>query len=130
VKLLSGSSDALLHGRAPQAFPTEHGPYAWITPRPNYPLLLMTMKISQLIEALQSAYIMNHEDMDVVLCFEEGAIDEGFDWSHVEGITDVRVTRDWPLPGDSLVNHAEEISNKVIIFYNLIQKLDSSAPEL
>jgi len=88
------------------------------------------MKISQLIEALQAAYIRGHEDMDVVLCFEETAIDEGFDWGHVEGITDVRVTRDWPLPGESLVNHAEKITNKVIIFYDLIQKLDSSAPEL
>jgi len=46
-----------------------HGPFAWITPRPNYHLLLMTMKISQLIEALQAAYIMDHEDMEVVLCF-------------------------------------------------------------
>ena len=88
----------------------------------------MTMKISQLIEALQSAYSLDHEDMDVVLCFEEGTMEEGFDWGHVEGITDVRVTRDWPLPGDSLVNRAEEITNKVIIFYDLIQKLDSSAP--
>ena len=88
------------------------------------------MKISQLIEALQNAYIMDREDMDVVLCFEETAVDEGFDWEHVEGITDVRVTRDWPLPGESLVNHAEKITNKVIIFYDLIQKLDSSAPEL
>jgi hypothetical protein len=88
------------------------------------------MKISQLIEALQAAYIMDHEDMEVVLCFEEGAMDEGFDWGHVEGITDVRVTRDWPLPGDSLVNRAENVTNKVIIFYDLIQKMDSSAPEL
>ena len=90
----------------------------------------MTMKISQLIEALQKAYLANHEDMDVVLAFEEGAMEEGFDWGHVEGITDVRITRDWPLPGDSLVNCAEEVTNKVIIFYDLIQKLDSSAPEL
>jgi len=90
----------------------------------------MTMKISQLIEALQNAYNLDHEDMEVVLAFEESAMEEGFDWGHVEGITDVRITRDWPLPGESLVNHAEEITNKVIIFYDLIQKLDSSAPEL
>jgi hypothetical protein len=88
------------------------------------------MKISQLIEALQKAYLINHEDMDVVLSFEESAMEEGFDWGHVEGITDVRITRDWPLPGDSLVNRAEEVTNKVIIFYDLVQKLDSSAPEL
>lgn len=90
----------------------------------------MTMKISQLIEALQQAYIMDHEDMEVVLAFEETAMEEGFDWKHVEGITDVRVTRDWPLPGDSLVNNAEKITNKVIIFYDLIQNMDSSTPEL
>ena len=88
------------------------------------------MKISQLIEALQSAYLANHEDMEVVLSFEETTMDEGFDWKHVEGITDVRVTRDWPLPGDSLINRAETITNKVVIFYDLIQRLDSSAPEL
>ena len=106
------------------------GPYAWTTPLPNSPLLLMTMKISELIQALQSAYVMDHEDMEVVLCFEEGAMEEGFDWKHVEGITDVRVTRDWPLPGDSLVNHEEKITNKVVIMYDLIQNLDSSVPEL
>jgi hypothetical protein len=88
------------------------------------------MKISQLIEALQAAYIMDHEDMEVVLCFEETTMDEGFDWKHVEGITDVRVTRDWPLPGDSLINHAETITNKVVIMYDLIQNLDSAASEL
>ena len=88
------------------------------------------MKISSLIQALQSAYVMDHEDMDVVLCFEEGAMGEGFDWGHVEGITDVRVTRDWPLPGDSLINREEPVSNKVVIFYDLIQNMDSSAPEL
>lgn len=107
-----------------------HGPCVWTTPLPNSPLLLMTMKISQLIEALQNAYIMDREDMEVVLCFEPTALEEGFDWKTVEGIADVRVTRDWPLPGDSLINHAEKITNKVVIMYDLIQNLDSSAPEL
>jgi hypothetical protein len=88
------------------------------------------MKISQLIESLQTAYRLDHEDMEVVLCFEPTAMEEGFDWKTVEGIADVRVTRDWPLPGDSLINHAETITNKVVIMYDLIQNLDSSAPEL
>ena len=88
------------------------------------------MKISQLIEALQNAYIMDREDMEVVLCFEPTVMEEGFDWKTVEGIADVRVTRDWPLPGDSLVNRAEEITNKVVIMYDLIQNLDSSVPGL
>ena len=88
------------------------------------------MKISSLITALQSAYTMDHEDMEVVLCFEPTTMEEGFDWGHVEGISDVRVTRDWPLPGESLINHEEPVANKVILFYDLIQKLDSSAPEL
>jgi hypothetical protein len=88
------------------------------------------MKISELINALQTAYIMDHEDMEVVLCFEPTTMDEGFDWKHVEGIADVRVTRDWPLPGDSLINHEEKITNKVVIMYDLIQNLDSAAPEL
>ena len=90
----------------------------------------MTMKISQLIETLQRAYLINHEDMEVVLAFEETAIEEGFDWKHVEGITDVRMTADWPLPGKSLLNSENEIGNKVVIFYDLIKNLDSSAPEL
>jgi hypothetical protein len=88
------------------------------------------MKISQLIESLQTAYRLDHEDMEVVLCFEPTAMEEGFDWKTVEGIADVRVTRDWPLPGDSLINHAETITNKVVIMYDLIQNLDSSALEL
>jgi hypothetical protein len=107
-----------------------HGPFVWTTQLPNYHLLLMTMKISQLIEALQNAYIMDREDMEVVLCFEPTALEEGFDWKCVEGIADVRVTRDWPLPGDSLINHAETITNKVVIMYDLIQNLDSATPEL
>ena len=90
----------------------------------------MTMKISELINALQTAYIMDHEDMEVVLCFEPAVMEEGFDWKTVEGIADVRVTRDWPLPGDSLINHEEKITNKVVIMYDLIQNLDSAAPEL
>jgi hypothetical protein len=88
------------------------------------------MKISELITALQAAYIIDHEDMEVVLCFEPTVMEAGFDWKCVEGIADVRVTRDWPLPGDSLINHAETITNKVVIMYDLIQNLDSAAPEL
>ena len=88
------------------------------------------MKISELITALQAAYIIDHEDMEVVLSFEPTIMEEGFDWKSVEGISDVRMTRDWPLPGDSLINRAETISNKVVILYDLIQNLDSSVPEL
>jgi hypothetical protein len=85
------------------------------------------MKLSRLISALQLARISaKDEDPEVALCFEPGALEDGFDWEHTEGISDVRVTSHWPLPGESMIVHEGEKPSKVIIFYNSHFALDSS----
>jgi hypothetical protein len=85
------------------------------------------MKLSRLISALQLARISaKDEDPEVVVGFEPTALEEGFDWEHTEGISDVRVTSHWPLPGESMIVHEGEKPSKVIIFYNSHFALDSS----
>jgi hypothetical protein len=85
------------------------------------------MKLSQLISALQQAYAPDPTaDPEVVVCFEPGALEEGFDWEHTEGISDVRVAPQWPLPGKSMIVHEGEKASKVIIFYDNHFNLDSS----
>lgn len=85
------------------------------------------MKLSRLISALQLARISaKDEDPEVALCFEPGALEDGFDWEHTEGISDVRVTSQWPLPGESMIVHEGEKPSRVIIFYNSHFALDSS----
>jgi len=85
------------------------------------------MKLSELISALQQAQVaVKDEDPEVALCFEPGALEDGFDWEHTEGISDVRVTSHWPLPGESMIVHEGEKPSKVIIFYNSHFALDSS----
>jgi Pyruvate/2-oxoacid:ferredoxin oxidoreductase gamma subunit len=85
------------------------------------------MKLSQLISALQLADIAApNDDLDVVVCFEPTALEEGFDWEHTEGISDVRVASEWPLPGESMIVHEGEKPSKVIIFYDNHFALDSA----
>ena len=85
------------------------------------------MKLSRLISALQLARVSaKGEDPEVALCFEPGALEDGFDWEHTEGISDVRVTSHWPLPGESMIVHEGEKPSRVIIFYNSHFALDSS----
>ena len=85
------------------------------------------MKLSELISALQLASVSaKDEDPEVALCYEPGALEDGFDWEHTEGISDVRVTSQWPLPGESMIVHEGEKPSKVIIFYNSHFALDSS----
>jgi len=85
------------------------------------------MKLSELISALQQAYVSaKDEDPEVVVCFEPTALDEGFDWEHTEGISDVRVASEWPLPGKSLTVTEHEKPSKVILFYDNHFNLDSS----
>jgi hypothetical protein len=62
----------------------------------------------------------------VLLCFEEGAMDEGYDEKCTEGISDVRLIDDWPLPGKSLVTYEGEKPQKLVLFYDNHSKLDSS----
>jgi hypothetical protein len=85
------------------------------------------MKLSQLISALQLADIaVPSDDPEVVVCFEPTALEEGFDWEHTEGISDVRVAPQWPLPGESMIVHEGDKASKVIIFYDNHFALDSA----
>jgi hypothetical protein len=85
------------------------------------------MKLSELISALQQAYVSaKDEDPEVVVCFEPTALEEGFDWEHTEGISDVRVASEWPLPGKSLTVTEHEKPSKVILFYDNHFALDSA----
>ena len=85
------------------------------------------MKLSQLIQALRDANLaVPSDDPEVVLCFEPTALGEGFDWEHTEGISDVRVAPQWPLPGNSMIVHEGEKTSKVVIFYDNHFNLDSA----
>jgi len=84
------------------------------------------MKLSELISALQQVRTVPTADPEVVVCFEPTALEEGFDWEHTEGISDVRVAPQWPLPGESMIVPEGEKASKVIIFYDNHFNLDSS----
>lgn len=85
------------------------------------------MKLSQLIHALKQAEIVTiNDDPEVVVCYEPTALEEGFSWEHTEGISDVRVASEWPLPGKSLTVPEGEMPSKVILFYDLRSNLDSA----
>ena len=84
------------------------------------------MILSQLIELLNKAQAQAGPDIEILLCFEETAMDEGFDEQHTEGISDIRLIDDWPLPGSSLVNYEGEKRKKLVIFYDNHFKLDSA----
>lgn len=84
------------------------------------------MKLSELRTALDKAEAEYGSELPVLLCFEEAAIDEGYEESSTEGISDIRVVDDWPLPGQSLITHEGEKPKKLVIFYDNHYKLDSS----
>ena len=77
------------------------------------------MTIHELITALTAAIQTVPPDTEILLSFEPNAMKEGFDWGHVETISDVRVCPHWPLPGNSVVIQETEIPSKVILFYDL-----------
>jgi hypothetical protein len=89
-------------------------------------ILLLRMKLSELIELLNKALAESGPDTPVLLCFEEGAMDEGYDESCTEGVSDVRLIDDWPLPGKSLVTYEGQKPQKLVLFYDNHYKLDSS----
>jgi hypothetical protein len=84
------------------------------------------MKLSELIELLNKAVVESGPDTEILLCFEEGAMEEGYDEKHTEGISDIRLVDDWPLPGTSLINYEGQKPQKLVIFYENHYKLDSS----
>lgn len=74
------------------------------------------MKVSQLKQACES-FISRYGDSDVLLCWEEGAISEGFDITCLEEPSDVRAVPDWPLPGNSFIVPSESPDYNLVIFY-------------
>lgn len=85
------------------------------------------MKLSELIQVLRAADLtIKDEDPEVVLCFEPSVMEDGFSWDSTEGISDVRVVPEWPLPGESMLVEEHEKPAKVVIFYDNHFNLDSS----
>lgn len=84
------------------------------------------MILKELIELLNKAIAQAGPDAEVLLCFEENALLEGYDEDETEGISDIRLVEDWPLPGKSLSVYEGEKRQKVVIFYDNHYKLDSA----
>ena len=84
------------------------------------------MILKELLELLNKAHAEAGPDAEVLLCFEEMAIDEGYDEDSTEGVSDIRLVDDWPLPGKSLSVYEGEKKQKVVIFYDNHYKLDSA----
>ena len=78
------------------------------------------MKVSELKTAC-TEFLLIHEDTEVKLLWEEGVISENYDPEYLEEPTDVRVINDWPLPGDSLINKAENPEKMFVIMYGEYQ---------
>ena len=87
------------------------------------------MKLSELLQFLNKAQASSSPDTEVILCFEEGAMEEGYDEKCTEGISDIRLVYDWPLPGTSLINYEGNRPQKLVIFYDNHYKLDSSVEQ-
>ena len=81
-------------------------------------ILKASRMVDQLARLSQAKYVMKLD--------AHCAMDEGFDEQHTEGISDIRLIDDWPLPGASLVNYEGEKRKKLVIFYDNHFKLDSS----
>jgi len=84
------------------------------------------MNLKALIDTLNKARIEAGDEAEVFLCFEETALEEGYDENCTEAISDVRLLEDWPLPGKSLCFSEGEKAQKVVIFYDNHYKLDSA----
>lgn len=74
------------------------------------------MKVSQLKNAAEQFMIL-HGDAEVLLIWEKGCFEEGYNPDYEQPVNDVRVVPDWPLPGCSLAHPHEEISQKFVLFY-------------
>ena len=85
------------------------------------------MKLSELHRIITIA-MNSHaaQDAEVLLHYEQSAMEDGFSRDSSEGISDVRLINDWPLPGKSLVTDEGPLPQKLVIFYDNHFKLDSS----
>jgi hypothetical protein len=84
------------------------------------------MKLQTLIDTLNKARDQAGGDAEVLLAFEETALEEGYEEASTEGISDIRLLEDWPLPGKSLCFTEGDKAQKVVIFYDNHYKLDSA----
>ena len=55
------------------------------------------------------------------ILWEEGVLTENYSPEFLEDPTDVRIISDWPLPGESLVNKAENPEKMFVIMYGEYQ---------
>ena len=69
------------------------------------------------------------QDAEVLLHYERSAMEDGFSKASSEGISDIRLIDDWPLPGKSLVTDEGPLPKKLVIFYDNHFNLDSSTEE-
>lgn len=76
------------------------------------------MKASELRDHL-SQFLAVNEDCDIKLFCESVVYDDVFDSVACETITDIRIVKDWPLPGESvIVGDAENPGSYLVIFYD------------
>ena len=78
------------------------------------------MKVSQLKLACEE-FLLEHADTEVKILWEEGVLSENYSPEFLEDPTDVRIISDWPLPGESLVNKAENPEKMFVIMYGEYQ---------
>lgn len=69
------------------------------------------------------------QDAEVLLHYEQSAMEDGFSRASSEGISDVRLIDDWALPGKSIMTDEGPLPQKLVIFYDNHFKLDSSTEE-
>lgn len=87
------------------------------------------MKISELRQIVFKIESKYGPDVPVYLVEEEDALANGFSEREYNGITDVRIVEDWPLPGESLIVQEAEKPIHAVIFQRWIQDpayIDSS----
>ena len=85
------------------------------------------MKLSELHRIITIA-MRSHaaQDAEVLLHYEQSAMEDGFSRDSSEGISDVRLIDDWALPGKSIMTDEGLLPQKLVIFYDNHFKLDSS----
>jgi len=84
------------------------------------------MKLSELYRILTQTMLQSPPGTEVLLHYEQSAMEDGFSETTSEGISDIRLMNDWPLPGDSMVNNEGTRPKKLVIFYDNHFNLDSS----
>ena len=82
--------------------------------------------IGQVIELLNKAMARTGPDAPFILYSEPYVFEQGFEPASADGIADVRLVSDWPLPGESLAAYEGQHPMKVVVFYRDIDELDSA----